>query len=142
MVLKCDLHEALIDPLTLLNGEYFVSITYGIMQTNHTTPWPNHATPYHTTLHYTKSHHTIPHHTKAHHTQHTTPHHNTLHTTIPQHTTLYQTTPYNTTLFYTKSYHTIPCSPYHTMHTNFPLCILIYWCFGTTVTIIFVELER
>ena len=25
MVLKCDLHEALIDPLTLLNGEYFVS---------------------------------------------------------------------------------------------------------------------
>ena len=25
MVLKCDLHEALIDPQTLLNGEYFVS---------------------------------------------------------------------------------------------------------------------
>jgi hypothetical protein len=26
MVLKCDLHEALIDPMTLLSGEYFVSI--------------------------------------------------------------------------------------------------------------------
>ena len=31
MVLKCDLHEALIDPMTLLSGEYFVSIACIIM---------------------------------------------------------------------------------------------------------------
>lgn len=99
MVLKCDLHEALIDPLTLLNGEYFVSITYRIMQTNHTTP--NHATPYHTTPHYATPNHTTPHYTTPKHTilNHTTPCHNTLHCpkhNIQHHITLHQITPHHT----------------------------------------------